>query len=179
MDIVGECNFLLGKKRFSFLGGRVPELKHAGFVVSTTRNVLCLPISWSPPSVGYKANVDGSSSSAGAGGGGQVRDVRGHVIIAFSSFFGRITNNEAEIRVIWDMLVLCEEHGIELAEIQSDSLQVVHAIQDSQQPLSAGRGHGDEGLRIREGALAAGFSKVGVLYSRLEGNGIGCGDVRR
>ena len=93
MDIVGECNFLLGKKRFSFLEGRVPELKHAGFVVRTTLNVLCLPISWSPPSVGYKANVDGYSSSAGAWGGGLVRDVRGHVKIAFCYFYGKITNN--------------------------------------------------------------------------------------
>ena len=117
MDIVGECNFLLGKKRFSFLGGRVLELEHAGFVVPTTLDVLCIPISWSPPTVGYKVDVDGSSSSVGAGGGGLVRDVRGHVIIAFSSFYGRITNNEAEIRAIWDMLVLCEEHGIEVAEI--------------------------------------------------------------
>ena len=35
LDIVGECNFLIGKKKFSFLGGRVPELMHAGFVVPT------------------------------------------------------------------------------------------------------------------------------------------------
>ena len=67
----------------------------------------------------------GATVGAGAGGGGLVRDVRGHIRIAFSSFYGRITNNEAEIRAIWDMLVLCEEHGIEVAEIQSDSLQVV------------------------------------------------------
>ena len=108
--------------------GHASSLRLAGFTVPTTLNICCIPVAWKPPSTGLKANVDGSSSSAGAGGGGLVRDAGGNIRIAFSSFYGKITNNEAEIRAIWDMLVLCEEHDIEVAEVQSDSLQVVRML---------------------------------------------------
>ena len=120
---------MLGQKRFSFLGGHAPDLRFAGFVVPTSLNAYCIPVLWIPPSIGLKANVDDSSSSTGAGGGGLVGDVGGNILIAFSSFYGKITNNESEIRAIWDMLVLCEEHGIDVAEVQSDSLHVVLMLQ--------------------------------------------------
>ena len=117
MEIVVECNYLFGHKRFSFLEGHASSLRLAGFNVPTSLNVCCIPVSWSPPSIGLKANVDGSSSSASAGGGGLVRDVGGNVRIAFSYFYGKITNNEAEIRAIWNILVLCEAHGIDVVEV--------------------------------------------------------------
>ena len=80
---------------------------------------------WSPSIYGFKVNVDGSSSSSSAGGGGIVRDVCGQIIIAFSNYYGCMSNIEAEMRAVWDLLQLCDRFGIMVQEVESNSVQVV------------------------------------------------------
>ena len=69
--------------------------------------------------------MDGSSSAFSTGEGGLVRDASGRVHLAFSHYYGDISNNEAEMRAVWDILVLCEQHGLNVIDVESDSLQVV------------------------------------------------------
>ena len=104
------------------MGGDVLALSKAGFHVPFILEKAFLIVKWSPPTDGLKANVDGSSTSSTARGGGIVRDACGRVIIAFSYYYGRITNNEEEMRAVWDLLLLCDRYGIKVREIESDSL---------------------------------------------------------
>ena len=90
MDIVVECNYLLGQKRFSFLRGHASSLRLAGFTIPTTLNICCIPIAWKPPSIGLKANVDGSFSSVGVGGGGLVRDAGAILELLFHLSMARL-----------------------------------------------------------------------------------------
>ena len=99
-----------------------------GFHVPMILNKHYLIVRWSPPTYGLKVNVDGSSTSSSARGGGIVRDACGRVIIAFSNYYGCITNNEAEMRAVWDLLQLCDRYDITVKEIESDSLQIVQML---------------------------------------------------
>ena len=129
MAIVAECNHMLRHKSFTSLGGQTGSLQRVGFRVPSSLLDRCMIVRWLPPAYDFKANVDGSSSSSGAGGGGLVRDLCGRIHLAFSHYYGDIINNEAEMRAVWDVLVLCEEHGILMTEVQSDSMQVVLMLQ--------------------------------------------------
>ena len=83
-------------------------LSKAGFKVPIILDKHYLVVRWLPPLNGLKANVDGSSTTSTTGGGGIVRDAHGHIIIAFSNYYGNITNNEVEMRAVWDLLQLCD-----------------------------------------------------------------------
>ena len=79
MKIVAECNHMLRHKSFTSMGDPVSSLQHVGFNVPFFLLERCCIVKWLPPSCGFKANMDGSSSLSGAGGGGLVRDRSGWV----------------------------------------------------------------------------------------------------
>ena len=85
-------------------------------------------MNWMPPKFGLKGNVDGSSSLSSSGGGGIVRDKNGFVFMAFSHYYGNITNNEAEMRAVWDLIRCCGDVGLALSSIESDSEAVINMI---------------------------------------------------
>ena len=85
-------------------------------------------INWSPFRGRLKANVDGSSLSSSSGGGGIVRSNDGRVVFAFSYYYGSITNNEAKMRAIWDLLQNCELYNPCLSVVESDSMNVIRMI---------------------------------------------------
>ena len=79
-----------------------------------------------------KLNVDGSSlyNPEHSGGGGILRDHSGHVLAAFSTFFGHYTSLEAEARALLEGLLTYQAHGYSqvLIEIDSKMLSdVIHA----------------------------------------------------
>ena len=79
MEIVAECNHMLRHMSFTSMGGHVNSLQCVGFNVPSSLLEHCCNVRWLPPSFGFKANMDGSSSLSGAGGGGLVRDRGGWV----------------------------------------------------------------------------------------------------
>ena len=85
-------------------------------------------IRWVPPKLGLKGNVDGSSSLSSSGGRGIVRDKEGSVIMAFSHYYGNITNYEVEMSAVWDLISRCRDAGLALSFVESDSKTVIHMI---------------------------------------------------
>ncbi|KAF5183705.1 Ribonuclease h domain [Thalictrum thalictroides] len=81
---------------------------------------------WQSPTGSFVAlNVDGASQNGVAAGGGVIRNSHGVHIANFFSYYEEGTNNLAETRALLDGLVLCEELGIDLVLIQTDSMLVV------------------------------------------------------
>ena len=50
------------------------------------------------------------------------------VIFAFSNYYGTITNNEAEMRAVWDLMSNCGDAGFPLSSVESDSEVVINMI---------------------------------------------------
>ncbi|KAF5188151.1 Ribonuclease h domain [Thalictrum thalictroides] len=79
----------------------------------------------SPPGNFAALNVDGACQNGMAAGGGVIRNAYGLHIANFFSFYEEGTNNLAETRALLDGLAMCEELGIELVQVQTDSMLVV------------------------------------------------------
>ena len=85
-------------------------------------------IRWVPPKFGLNGNVDGSNSLSSSRGGGIVHDKDYFVIMALSHYYGNITNNEAEMRVVWDLISRCGDAGLALSFVESDFETIIHMI---------------------------------------------------
>ncbi|XP_012847860.1 PREDICTED: uncharacterized protein LOC105967794 [Erythranthe guttata] len=86
---------------------------------------------WEPPAVGtYKLNTDGSAKDEMCTGGGIICNSEGGIIASFSAFFGRGTNNYAEIFAVAVGLRLCHSLGIGAVVVETDSLLTVNAIKN-------------------------------------------------
>ena len=103
-------------------------LSRCGFHIPSTLETWYMILRWLPPRLGLKGNVDGSSSLSSSGGGGIVRNRDGMVIFAFSHYYGNVTNNEAEMRAVWDLICTCGDVGLALSVVESDSEAVIHMI---------------------------------------------------
>ncbi|KAH0724880.1 hypothetical protein KY284_000745 [Solanum tuberosum] len=91
------------------------------------------PVMWSKPNHRkYKLNVDGCSKDnpGSAGGGGILRNHIGHMIMAFTAYFGHSSNNLAEARAIKMGLKWCIDHGFNVLIIEYDSLIVINMINE-------------------------------------------------
>lgn len=89
------------------------------------------PVLWSKPNYGeYKLKVDGCSNGnpGSAGGGGILRNHMGHMIMAFTAYFGHSSNNLAEARAIKIGLKWCIDHDFNVLTIESESLTVINMI---------------------------------------------------
>lgn len=77
-----------------------------------------------------KLNVDGSSlgNSGPSGGGGLVRDHFGHVLTAFSSFYGHCTSLKVEARALLDGLIVCASLDCLPVIVEMDSLTLLNVI---------------------------------------------------
>ena len=87
------------------------------------------PITWSKPNDGeYKLNVDGCSKGnpKSAGGGGILESHMGHMIRAFTTYFGHSSSNLAESRAIKIGSRWCIDHGFNVLTIESDSLTMIN-----------------------------------------------------
>ncbi|XP_071921753.1 uncharacterized protein [Coffea arabica] len=75
-----------------------------------------------PPFPLTKLNMDGSSlgNPELSGGRGIIRDHSGHVLAAFSTFFGHCTSLEAEARALLEGLLNCQAHGCSWVWIEMD-----------------------------------------------------------
>ncbi|XP_012848003.1 PREDICTED: uncharacterized protein LOC105967963 [Erythranthe guttata] len=84
---------------------------------------------WEFPLAGkYTLNTDGSAKGGMSSGGGIIRDSRGNIVAAYSSFFGHGTNNSAEFLAIVYGLRMCRHMGILHVTMESDSLLAINAI---------------------------------------------------
>ncbi|XP_058082449.1 uncharacterized protein LOC131230561 [Magnolia sinica] len=75
-----------------------------------------------PPSGWVKVNVDGSAceNPGLSGGGGIYRRDDGRFVLAFSSAYGVGSNNQAEIRAIYDGIILCLDRGFSKIIVETD-----------------------------------------------------------
>lgn len=93
-------------------------------------------VRWIPPINGLLLNVDGASrgNPGHCGGGGCIRDNRGHLIMAFSHYYGCGTSIVAETRAMCDGIRLALHHGLQLATINSDSATLVSSLRTGNPP---------------------------------------------
>ncbi|XP_071912312.1 uncharacterized protein [Coffea arabica] len=61
-------------------------------------------------------------------GGGIIRDQHGHILSAFSSFYGFRTNMQAEAMALLEGLHLCISLGIQYIKVELDSLFLLNVI---------------------------------------------------
>ena len=104
--------------------GVVPFLKKA-------KSMQVLSLAWAPPPASYvKLNIDGSSSGnpGNSSGEGIIRDQHGHVLSAFSSFYGFRTNMQAEAMALLEGLHLCISLGMQYIKVELDSLVLLNVI---------------------------------------------------
>ena len=99
-----------------------------GFLIPDSLDTRFMILRWLPPKFVLKGNVDGSSTSFSSSGGGIVRNNAGKVVLAFSFYYGSITNNEAEMRAIWDLIEVCGDAGVILSYMESDSENVIQML---------------------------------------------------
>lgn len=100
---------------------------------SAIRMKSILTVHWQFPDRGMtKLNTDGCSKGnpGPAGGGGLVRDSKGHVLLAFSHYYGVAQSITAEVRAILDGLRYCLASGIHVNYIESDSQIVVNVLKN-------------------------------------------------
>ncbi|OIT07102.1 hypothetical protein A4A49_24098 [Nicotiana attenuata] len=83
-----------------------------------------------------KMYVDGCSKGnpGSSGGGGIIRDHRGHMILAFADYFGLCSNNVAEAMAILQGLCICIDRGFLKIIVESDSLMLVNIINNKVRP---------------------------------------------
>lgn len=93
-------------------------------------------VRWIPPIHGFLLNVDGASrgNPGHCGGGGCIRDIRGHLLIAFSHYYGYGSSIVAETRAMCDGIRLAQQHGIQIATINSDSANLVSSFRSGNAP---------------------------------------------
>ena len=93
------------------------------------------PATWRPPAAGLlKLNTDAAVVNEGGvtGLGGVIRDTEGEVLGAFSKRVqGCLDVQTAECLAIRAGLIFAMESGLRVAEVESDALNVVRAIQSS------------------------------------------------
>ncbi|XP_058070080.1 uncharacterized protein LOC131219096 [Magnolia sinica] len=80
---------------------------------------------WAKPPTGWvKVNVDGSACGnlSFSGGGRICRRDDGSFVFAFSSAYGVGSNNQAELRAIYDGIVLCLDRGFSKIIVETDSM---------------------------------------------------------
>ena len=80
------------------------SLSRNRFQIPRTMDTWYILLKWIPLKIGLKGIVDGSSAPSSSSGGGIVRTEEGNVLIAFSNYYGSVTNNEVEMRVISDLI---------------------------------------------------------------------------
>lgn len=90
-------------------------------------------VHWNPPITGYKLNTDGSCQNNNITAGGVLRDTKGSVLLAFSSFLGTGTNNLAEVKALLRGLQLVQANYIPCI-VESDSLFLIKCIQSEWKP---------------------------------------------
>ncbi|XP_027151985.1 uncharacterized protein LOC113752040 [Coffea eugenioides] len=87
---------------------------------------------WSRPSGDFlKLNTDGYSKGnpSVSGGGGILRDGGGHLLLAFSCYFGHATSLQAEVPELLFGVKLCVQCGFGRLDVDLDSLVLVHILQ--------------------------------------------------
>ncbi|MQM14096.1 hypothetical protein Taro_047025 [Colocasia esculenta] len=87
-------------------------------------------IRWIQPITDFCLNVDGASKGnlGDCGGGGCIRDYKGHMLVTFSHFYGHGYSITAEARALCDGIRLADFLGLQIAMIQSDSLVLVNSL---------------------------------------------------
>ena len=48
--------------------------------------------------------------------------------MAFSHYYGNVTNNEAKMRTVWDLISSCRDASMALSYVESDSETIIHMI---------------------------------------------------
>lgn len=99
---------------------------------SRKREVL---ISWTAPPLDWAAlNTDGAArgSPGPAGGGGVLRDCRGHFIRGFAANFGHCNAYKAEVLALELGLRMAQQQGITKLIIQMDNKACIEALQNDQ-----------------------------------------------
>ena len=95
-------------------------------------------VSWQPPSGGYyKVNTDGAvfSSSKQAGAGVIIRDGDGEVVAALSKKWNYpLGAIEAEAKAMEAGVLFAHDVGIRDAELETDSLEIINALQGHSTP---------------------------------------------
>ncbi|KAK4353203.1 hypothetical protein RND71_028721 [Anisodus tanguticus] len=94
-------------------------------------------VKWNRPTFNeFKLNVDGcSKGNHGSAGGGVLRDYAGHLLMAFSAYFGCCSNNYADSQALKIGLNWCLDHGFSEVNIESDSLLVIQMIKGEIKPF--------------------------------------------
>ncbi|XP_058111280.1 uncharacterized protein LOC131254305 [Magnolia sinica] len=85
-------------------------------------------VKWTRPNGGsIKLNVDGSTldKPGRSGGGGVCRNHNGDFVFAFSVHYDIGSNTKAELRAVYNGLLLCSEFGFSQIEVKSVSLSMV------------------------------------------------------
>ncbi|KAH0726142.1 hypothetical protein KY284_002007 [Solanum tuberosum] len=86
-------------------------------------------IRWIKP-IKYKLNTDGYSKGnpGKAGGGGILRNERGHLIMAYAEYFGECSNNMSEAKAILFGIEWCLDKGFTNILVESDSMLIINMI---------------------------------------------------
>lgn len=86
-------------------------------------------IKWIKP-IKYKLNTDGCSKGnpGKAGGGGILRNERGHLITAYAEYFGECSNNMSEAKAILFGIEWCLDKGFTNILVESDSMLIINMI---------------------------------------------------
>lgn len=88
---------------------------------------------WSKPSPDrFKLITDGCSKGnlGSSGGGGNLRDDNGQLVLAYAEYYGECSNNVAESKAILYGIQWCITNGFKNVDIESDSMIIINMIND-------------------------------------------------
>ncbi|WMV07272.1 hypothetical protein MTR67_000657, partial [Solanum verrucosum] len=92
-------------------------------------------VKWLKPSNNFvKINSDGSCKDGCCGGGGMIRDHRGHLIFAYSLNLGHGTNNWAEAKALLYGVEWCVRNEYDYILAESGSKVLVDCVNDIWEP---------------------------------------------
>ncbi|KAL2512503.1 Uncharacterized protein Adt_18103 [Abeliophyllum distichum] len=92
--------------------------------------------SWRFSGRSYKVNTDGCVKDGFASGGGIIRDSSGQCFCAFFSSYGECPILEAELRAIFDGIILVQRLVLSDLWIESNSTLAIHCITKGGRPWS-------------------------------------------
>uniref|UniRef100_M1DFI8 RNase H family protein n=1 Tax=Solanum tuberosum TaxID=4113 RepID=M1DFI8_SOLTU len=100
-------------------------------LISNISNKRIVQVKWLNPSNSFvKINSDGSCKDGYCGGGGVIRDHRGHLIFAYSLNLGHGTNNWAEAKALLYGVEWCVRNEYDYTLAESDSKVLVDCVND-------------------------------------------------
>ncbi|KAL4385034.1 hypothetical protein GQ457_15G026610 [Hibiscus cannabinus] len=131
-DAIDGGNVFERSRQLAMEATRAIESKHLSH--RSNSSVRQSSVRRNPPRNGvWKLNVDGARNlpDGSASCGGVIRDSHGTWIAGFSKYIGKCSALEAEFWAVYKGLVCAQRLNAESIVVESDNLNVVHALQNS------------------------------------------------